>query len=261
MARRWALVFWAAVLSLAFTLSCGEGPDAVTTFDVGGDTIHRLALPEGEQLITNAYLIESEGRVLVDTGVQTSTDELDAALEGLGLGRGDIDLVVVTHGHPDHAGGAAHLQDVWNTPVFIGHPDRAIVDEGINPELTVQSPEGWVVLHLINHDPIPPVALAVSVDRETDLAPYGVTGTLVPTPGHTPGSVAVVLEGGAAFIGDMARTDDTSEGSTMRDHVFGDDLEADRANMQMLLNRGATQFFPGHGAPVGTEAVRAWLGS
>ncbi len=41
-------------------------------------------------------------------------------------------------------------------------------------------------------------------DRGLDLAAYGVPGRVLHTPGHTQGSVSVVLASGEAFVGDLA---------------------------------------------------------
>jgi glyoxylase-like metal-dependent hydrolase (beta-lactamase superfamily II) len=55
----------------------------------------------------HAYLVRGSRRnILVDSGLPGSFDGLCAALATLGLAPSDLDLVVLTHEHIDHAGGA-----------------------------------------------------------------------------------------------------------------------------------------------------------
>ncbi|MBI2543326.1 MAG: MBL fold metallo-hydrolase [Candidatus Aenigmarchaeota archaeon] len=49
-------------------------------------------------------LIKSEKNVLVDTGVPGDAEKIIAKLKEEGLTHEDIDIVVYTHGHPDHIG-------------------------------------------------------------------------------------------------------------------------------------------------------------
>ena len=46
----------------------------------------------------------------------------------------------------------------------------------------------------------------IVIRGNTDLAPYGIAGTVIPTPGHTAGCISVVLENGDAFVGDCNRS-------------------------------------------------------
>ncbi len=58
----------------------------------------------------HAYLVRGTRRtVLVDTGLPSSFEGICAALATLGLTPGDLDLVVLTHEHIDHAGSAPQL--------------------------------------------------------------------------------------------------------------------------------------------------------
>ena len=75
------------------------------------DGIYRLRVPFGA-VYTSVFLIETEeGDVLVDCA--TTKGDVDEriipALERFGKQISDINAVVITHTHSDHAGGLAHL--------------------------------------------------------------------------------------------------------------------------------------------------------
>ena len=79
-----------------------------------------------------------------------------------------------------------------------------------------------------------------------------VPGKIIHTPGHSPGSVSVLLERGDAFVGDLAMNT-----LPMRFRpdlpLFGDRMEMIKNSWRLLLNQGAKMVYPAHGNafPVG----------
>src|SRR4051794_6211918 len=59
----------------------------------------------------NFYVLEAGGRVTVlDTGLPGGWDAFVGALSALGRRSHDVDAVLITHHHPDHAGNAERLR-------------------------------------------------------------------------------------------------------------------------------------------------------
>ncbi|MGH9190639.1 MAG: MBL fold metallo-hydrolase, partial [Acidimicrobiales bacterium] len=79
----------------------------------------------GWEQMTAGYLVEGPEPVLVETGSQTSVPTLLAALEGLGVGPGDLAGVVVTHIHLDHAGGVGDVAAAFPDAKVYVHPAGA----------------------------------------------------------------------------------------------------------------------------------------
>nr|WP_230129019.1 MBL fold metallo-hydrolase [Bacillus sp. CECT 9360] len=69
----------------------------------------------------NVYLIKGDTLTLIDTGLQTEDgkEALEQGLRELGLKLGDIEQIVLTHHHPDHAGGLGFFSE--DVPIY-GHP-------------------------------------------------------------------------------------------------------------------------------------------
>ncbi|NTV58665.1 MAG: hypothetical protein HGA74_15485 [Deltaproteobacteria bacterium] len=52
---------------------------------------------------------------------------------------------------------------------------------------------------------VPPLPVDLILgDEGLSLEPYGIAGQVIHTPGHTQGSVSILLEGGHALVGDLA---------------------------------------------------------
>ena len=53
---------------------------------------------------------------LVDTGLSSAPKRILAALAGIGSDASDVTRILLTHGHSDHAGGAAELTGTTRRP-------------------------------------------------------------------------------------------------------------------------------------------------
>lgn len=109
----------------------------IERFDTAaGRRVYRLQLEVFPGFFGNAYLIEGGDKpILVDTGSSTpqSIADLDAAFaelesaHGLKVKPADLGAIVITHGHIDHLGGLAGLEEKTEAPVGIHILDRRVI--------------------------------------------------------------------------------------------------------------------------------------
>lgn len=130
-------------------------------------------------------------------------EELGPQLRALGIGARDVRHVVLTHLHTDHAGGLAHVtgSKVW---VARQELDRATgVGGRVQGYLPHRWPKWWQP-ELIRLDARP----LGSFDESMALTERGDV-LIVPTPGHTPHHVSVVVVGDVSFFlaGDTSYTE------------------------------------------------------
>ncbi len=211
---------------------------------------------------TSCYLIRHEGAVFVDCGDARREGAFRRALAALPEPAPQIRLILLTHGHADHAGSAAAIARLTGAPVAIHARDRAWLEQGVVACAKGHTAWGRVLSRLMRlAEPLfrfqPVVPDVVIGDEGLSLAGYGIPGRVVPTPGHTWGSVSVLLEDGSALVGCLGISGFPALSRRPALPFLADDMGAVLASWRRLLAEGITTVYPGHGKPFPAEVIRA----
>jgi glyoxylase-like metal-dependent hydrolase (beta-lactamase superfamily II) len=155
---------------------------------------------------SNVFLVAHNGKhLLVDTGPGDRWRALDARLRRLGFGR--LDALVLTHAHYDHAGNAAKLQDQYGARVIAHIAEGPFLAKGENVATNGTSALPRLLIAFLGkrfarrarYEPCRP---DIQIDTAFDLREFGFKALALHTPGHSPGSVSVVVDDEIALVGD-----------------------------------------------------------
>ena len=207
---------------------------------------------------TNMYLVSGESGLFLIDPACSSLYEQQMLLRALPVfpplrgDRGGLGLTILaTHGHLDHLWGAAWACEQWHTPVLMHEADIPMA----------KAMQAQYDLFGIGGTPVPfpleplPVNQSVSPSIHHSAAEPRLIPSLkiLPTPGHTPGSVCFYFpEDGVLFSGDTlfqmgyGRTD-----------LPGGDIQQLWHSLNLLLALPPeTVVYSGHGAPTTIAAER-----
>ncbi len=246
------------LLLLAFA-SCRAAPQVVGTVPPSNAEVVQIELS-----YSNVFLIKTPKPILIDTGSPGDEEDLRAALLAHGAKLEDVALVVITHGHADHSGGAAAIRSAASgAKIALGAGDLRPAARGKNDFMVPTGLMGYLIRPMCDF-PFPPFVPEIAVTAETplDLAPWGVKGRVVATPGHTPGALVVLVEK-TAFVGDQILGGWFGGALRARspgEHYYQDLPERNHANIRALLDDGVETFYVGHGGPLAREDVKDEFG-
>ena len=185
-------------------------------------TLKGVKMIVGDGLCSNIYVVGREKATIIDTGVGNRLNPVWPQLKELGIEPENIDKVVITHAHHDHAMGAFLILEKAKPKVYVHDKDSKYIASSLGESLVVVK-EGDVI--------------------ETELWPLEV----IWTPGHTEGGMCLYARGPRIlFSGDTAFPDGyfgrfDGETGSVEDLV---------ESLRKLAKLKVDAMLSGHGVPV-----------
>jgi metallo-beta-lactamase class B len=157
----------------------------------------------------------SDGLILFDAAEEPYVEHILSGIRSFGLDPADIKYIIISHGHLDHFGGVAHIQDISGARV-------------------AAMPEDWDMIEAAatrpgrNNGPSPRVPKRDIELRQNQTIVLGETTlTIHQTPGHTPGVTSAefyVYDNGtphrAIFVGGSGARNNAYEDAVYTSRLF-----------------------------------------
>ena len=72
-------------------------------------------------------LATSRGLIMIDSGGIDTVDAILESLDTLGFSPSDVKIILLSHGHSDHSGGAKRMREITGAEVYLGEDDLKYV--------------------------------------------------------------------------------------------------------------------------------------
>lgn len=218
---------------------------------------HIIPIPT---LNVNSFLIQSRlGYILVDSGIPFQEKRILRTITDLAVDLADIQAIILTHGHLDHIGCLAHLQNRTGASV-ICHQSLELTLKAGGYEQAI--PRVWIwkvfnpLVSAVLGKRMKPVVPQHVVEDCLDLRDFGLEGVLLPTPGHSPGSCSLLLENGICFIGDLLRERSPGIFDT---GLFYHDRDQILDSLEKIAARQPRLIYLSHGTTMSGEDLERFL--
>jgi hydroxyacylglutathione hydrolase len=209
--------------------------------------------------LNSCYLIRGNDVVMIDGGMPNKLKTFKRELSRLNIRPEEIKLIVLTHSHFDHSGSAKEIRDLTGAKIVTHESERIylenggmIIPKGVNTWGKLTQPIFFPIFKRVAFPKFKPDIFIT--DKSFQLTEYGIEGYIIHTPGHTSGSISVILDSGEAFVGCMAHN-----GFPFRIRpglpIYAQDIEAIKKCWKLLIDRGVKMIYPGHGKPFPVEVI------
>ncbi|MEM3587588.1 MAG: MBL fold metallo-hydrolase [Candidatus Jordarchaeaceae archaeon] len=193
---------------------------------LGGSSITHIA-------DCNVYLVDcgKDELVLIDSGAGPSYNLLVKNIESLGFNVNYLKALILTHKHIDHIGAAAKFRKSYGCKVIAHELDAKDIEKG-EQFLTGAKAYGLK---------LEPCTVDIKLNQSETKLKFGeLKFNLVHTPGHTPGSISIVLDIG----GKRVLFGQDIHGPLLPE--WGANIEQYRQSMENLINLKADILCEGH---------------
>jgi hydroxyacylglutathione hydrolase len=205
---------------------------------------------------SNVFLLSNgEKNILIDTSPGNRWRKLDKRLKQLSIDQ--LDYLILTHTHYDHAGNSAWLRNRYKAQVIVHKSESAYLLSGKNSAVYgTNTFTYFIVKALIKPftDKVffKPCQYDILVDTTYDLKSIGFNAYILHTPGHSDGSMSVIVDDEIAIVGDCMFG--VFKGSAFPPFALNTGQMID--SWGKLLNTGCSLFLPSHGSADCRELVQ-----
>lgn len=166
--------------------------------------VHMLRLPffisisqDGVlERFVNVFIITGPTITLVDAGVAGSDAKIFEYIRSIGRDPAEISLLILTHSHPDHLGGARAIRQSTGCAVAAHAGERAWIED-VNLQCTNRPVPGF---HSLVGGPVPVDRLLEDGDVLELGAGHALDCVVFHAPGHSQGSISLLIRGEGVLI-------------------------------------------------------------
>jgi hydroxyacylglutathione hydrolase len=197
---------------------------------------------------SNVFLLTNGMQnILIDTSVKSNWKKLDERLSALNIKL--LDFLILTHTHFDHAGNSNKIAERYNAQVVVHESEASYLVSGDNIIPNGTNPVTRTLIFLFAKKLFPrykydPCKYDLLADSTIDFKKSGFNAYIIHTPGHTKGSMSVIVDDEIAIVGDAMFG--VFKWSVLP--PYGNDVKQMIKSWGMLLDTNCSIFIPGHGS-------------
>jgi len=197
---------------------------------------------------SNVYLLEGKEKlVLIDAGYPCSEKKILSEIEKLAPKK--LSLIFITHAHFDHYGSANAIRQKTDALIGIHQKDSIAMSNAKTPIPLKKSwgiPGGYILPLAELLWKIEPTRADIFFKDGDSLNSFGINGVAIHTPGHTNGSMSLLIDDSLLFVSDLIVTHPVIR----RQCYYAENWEDIDISIKKIKKIAPVSTYPGHGSAV-----------
>ncbi len=157
---------------------------------------------------SNSFLVSQADRhILIDTGPKNAWNTLNKNIAKLIPDNGSLQFLILTHIHFDHVENTARINEKYNAKIITNQYETEYLKKGLNAPIKGSLSPTKLITNLLESQfgslkKFMPAECTIEVNNDYSLNDFGFNIIIIPTPGHTHGSISVIVDNEIAIVGD-----------------------------------------------------------
>ena len=207
---------------------------------------------------SNSFLINSQNNyILIDTGRANSWEKLSSKLDEI-LGKNKLSGLILTHTHFDHVENAAKIKEKYKSRIIVHQSELEYIMQGNSPLPKGSNLATGFMVNVLGkklqskyqYEKVNP---DIIVGEKYDLIDFGFNAHIIHTPGHSKGSMSIIIDNEIAIVGDAMFG---IFGNSVYP-PFADDPDTMVKSWNKLTNTSCDLFLPGHGKEISRKLLES----
>lgn len=202
--------------------------------------------------MAKVFLLENKNNyILIDTGIKKDRAIIEKFIKENIEDFSKLKLIVITHYHYDHTDNLRYINALTGAPILANENEKRNIENGEMDIPVGLTCFGRVMIKIMSKSSeekrFESAMVNISINDDFSLKDYGFEGKIICTPGHTLGSVSIIIEK-SAFVGDLFFNLPIINLFSVVPPI-GKDLNSIKDSIAKLLEYDLEKIYPAHGKP------------
>lgn len=193
----------------------------------------------------NSFLLIEDKIIIVDSGCGKHFEKIINYFRDNKIDKSLVSLIILTHAHLDHYDNVIKLKDYFQVPILVNKTAEKYFLNGINEFTESKNILATILKLLFYKTKLNKINPDIAIDNEFNLSKYGVSGIVLPTPGHTEGSLSIIINKNECLSGDLYINSSIEN----KPAWFINNNKQYLNSINKLKELKIRKFFPSHGRP------------